>query len=96
MKVIWSPKAITSMERLAGFLDYKWGKKVTDNLLDEIDKVIAAITQNPALYPLYSNEKHIRKCVIKKRTLLFYKVIKSELHILLVVDSRQNPQNFFF
>ena len=56
-KVIWSPKAISSVEQLVKFIDNKWNRKVADKLLDEIDNNIMLISQNPAMFPLYSKNK---------------------------------------
>ena len=56
-KVIWSPKAISSLEQLVKFIDNKWNRKVADKLLDEIDNNIMLISQNPAMFPLYSKNK---------------------------------------
>ena len=95
-KIIWSPKAIASLGRLIKFLDNKWEKKVGDGLLSEIDKAVERISKNPFLYPLYSKKKNIRKCLVKKRTLLFYRATSAEILILLFVDARQNPKNFNF
>ena len=48
------------------------GTKVADVLLNEIDKTILRIF-------VFSKKKNIRRCVIKKRTLLFYRVTGSEI-----------------
>lgn len=56
-KIIWSPKANASLNRLILFIDSKWEKKVSDNLLDEIDLAIQRISKNPLLYPVYSKKK---------------------------------------
>lgn len=93
-KIIWSPQAITSLQQLIHFIDDKWNKKVSDNLLNEIDKEVKRIRKNPFLYPLYSRKKDLRKCVIKKKTLLIYRVTLHEIAIVLLVDVRQNPNKF--
>ncbi len=72
------------------------GPTVSNNLLEEINKAIQRISNNPELYSLYSRKKGIRKCLIKKRTLLFYRIKRSEIQIILVVDARQNPNGFEF
>ena len=93
-KVIWSRTAIESLNRLVNFIDNKWEKKVADNLLDEIDNTILQIAQNPEMFQLFSKKKNIRRCVIKKRTLMFYRNSHSEIHILQFADVRQNPKKY--
>ena len=94
--VIWSPKAEEKLNLLIEFLDAKWNRTISDTLLEEIDKTIQRISNTPHLYPLYSRKRNIRKCLIKKRTLLFYRIHRSEIQIVLVVDARQNPAKFKF
>ena len=96
MPVVWAPKALANLHRLIGFLDAKWNRNVSDNLLEEIDKTVKRIEHNPFLYSLFSKKKNIRKCLIKKRTLLFYRIHSSEIQIVLVVDARQNPNDYEF
>ena len=93
-KIIWSQKAINSLQRLVHFIDKKWNRSVADKLLDEIEKTLERIAFNPFLYPVYSQKKNLRRCVIKKKTILFYRVVEEKIEIILLVDARQNPANF--
>ncbi|TAL61358.1 MAG: type II toxin-antitoxin system RelE/ParE family toxin [Bacteroidetes bacterium] len=96
MPVVWSPKALANLQFLVEFLDKKWNPTVSDNLLEELDKAVERISANPQIYSLYSRKRNIRKCLVKKRTLLFYRIHRSEIQIVLVVDARQNPNKFEF
>ena len=93
-KIIWSPKAIKSLDCLVIFLSKKWEYKVVEVLLNEIDATLIRIRKFPFLYPIYSQKKKLRKCVIKKRTLLFYRATSEEIQIMQIVDARQNPKNY--
>ncbi len=95
-KIIWSPKAVGSLEQLIAFIEQKWTKKVVDNLLDEIEKTVELISQNPKIHPFFSPEKQLRKCVIRRKTLLFYRERSNKVEIVLLIDSRQNPKKYSF
>ncbi len=95
-KIIWSPKAVSSLEQLIAFIEQKWTKKVVDNLLDEIEKTVELISQNPKIHPFFSPEKQLRKCVIRRKTLLFYRERSNKAEIVLFIDSRQNPKKYSF
>ncbi len=95
-KIIWSPKAVNSLEQLIDFIEHKWTKKVVDNLLNEIEEAIELIAQNSKIHPLYSHKKQMRKCVIKRKTLLFYREKSNKIEIVLLIDSRQNPKKYSF
>lgn len=94
--IIWSPKAVTSLEQLIAFIELKWTNKVVDSLLNEIDEAIESIAKNPKIYPLFSRKKQMRKCVIKRKTLLFYREKQNKIEIVLLIDSRQNPKKYSF
>lgn len=95
-KIIWSPKAVTSLEQLVSFIELKWTNKVVDGLLNEIEETIELISQNPKIYPMFSRKKQMRKCVIKRKTLLFYREKSNRIEIVLLIDSRQNPKKYSF
>jgi plasmid stabilization system protein ParE len=81
--IIWSPKAVNSLEQLIAFIEHKWTNKVADNLLNEIEEVIGLIEHNPKIYPLFSHKKQLRKCTIKRRTLLFYREKANRIEVVL-------------
>ncbi|OFY83047.1 MAG: hypothetical protein A3F72_18795 [Bacteroidetes bacterium RIFCSPLOWO2_12_FULL_35_15] len=95
-KIVWSPKAVNSLKQLIAFVELKWSNKVVNSLLNEIDEVILSIANNPKIYPLFSRKKQLRKCVIKKKTLLFYRERSNKIEIVLLIDSRQNPKKYSF
>lgn len=95
-KIIWSPKAINGLEQLLDFIASKFSAKIVNNLLNEIDETVNSITHNPKMYPVFSSKKQLRKCVIKKKTLLFYRERSNKIEIVLFIDSRQNPKKYSF
>ncbi len=96
LKVIWSPQAKKSLDKLIEFLEIKWSEKVITNLLKEVDSTVRAISKKPLMYPYLSEKKEVHKCVIKKKTLLLYKVSATQIELLKFIDSRQNPSKYTF
>ncbi|HLG36441.1 MAG TPA: type II toxin-antitoxin system RelE/ParE family toxin [Bacteroidia bacterium] len=94
-RIIWSPKAVASLQKLIDFVETKWGTKPADKLLDEIDRTVERISLNPKIYPLFSKKKNLRRCVIARKTLLFYREKSNRIEIVVLVDSRQNPKKYF-
>ncbi len=95
MKIIWSPGAKKSFEELVNFLEIKWEKKVIQNLFSELNKSLDHISLNPEIFPIVSNTKKLRKCVIKKRTLLLYRIkSKDIIELVIFADTRQNPKKY--
>mgnify|MGYP001560589577 CR=1 FL=1 len=94
--VIWSPQAKKSLDSLVEFLEQKWSVKVIRDFLREVDSTIYAISKQPLMYPYLSEKKEVHKCVIKKKTLLLYKVSPTQVELLKFIDSRQNPSKYSF
>ena len=98
MKVYWSPRAKLSFDDLVLFLEKKWEAKVISKLFIEIEVTLKVISENPYLFPVISQKKQIRKCLIRKRTLLFFRINEqtNSIELILFVDGRRNPLKFRF
>lgn len=93
-KIIWSPRAQLSFDSLVFFLEKKWEKKVIQKLFEEVNEALIHISHSPELYPVCSAKKSLRKCVIKRRTLMLYRIIDNHLEIVVFADGRQNPKKY--
>jgi plasmid stabilization system protein ParE len=55
-EVIWSPESENDLSNILNYLIAEWDLKVATNFLNEIEKHIKAISENPKLYPIiYKN-----------------------------------------
>lgn len=96
MKIVWSSKARSNFDHLVFFLEQKWEIKVIIKLFEELESVLNLISENPHLFPVISDKKQIRKCVIRKKTLLFYRINQGNntIELVLFVDGRVNPLKY--
>jgi plasmid stabilization system protein ParE len=94
-KIIWSPTARKSFDTLINSLEAKWEKKVIENLFSDLNTTLTLITHNPDMFPLISTRKKLRKCVLRKKTLLIYRVKDNgSIELVIFADSRQNPKKY--
>jgi len=95
-KIIWSSSAKKSFDNLVSFLESKWKKKVIEKLFSELDNALKSIAKNPEMYPaISSNKKEVRKCIIRKKTLLLYRIkSKNVIELAIFADTRQNPKKY--
>lgn len=98
MTIIWSARARQNFDDLVAFLEYKWEPKVIIRLFEELESNLKLISENPFLFPVVSYKKNIRKCIIRKRCILFYRINEENhtIELLLFVDSRVNPLKYKF
>lgn len=94
--VYFSPQSEYNLRELIDFLRNKWNDKVVESLLNEIDKSIGLISKNPEIFPVFSKRKNIRKCVVKRRTILLYRLKPKmkEIEIVYLSDARKDSSRF--
>jgi len=95
-KVTWSPSAELDFSNILTYLDENWDSSIADNFIELTFSFIKQIAIYPKLFPLISKSKNIRKCVINKQNTLFYREDKSNIIILRIFDTRQNPTKLKF
>lgn len=94
MEVVWSAKARVTYFRILDYLDENWTKKEIIQFNERIQLVIGAILKNPGIFPGSDKKPNIRKALIDKNNLLFYKIdlIHQKIYLLTFFDSRQDPK----
>lgn len=92
-KIIWSPKAIETFDRIIDYLQAKWTEKEIIHFANETEHVISLIAINPYLFR-GSEKENVHEVVITKHNLLLYQVIEPEMRIELLAffDTRQDPK----
>jgi hypothetical protein len=94
MEIIWSAKAKITFFSVMDYLNSNWTKKEMIQFYQRTQITINAIKKNPALFPASSKNKAIRKAIIDKNNLMFYKIDPShqKIYLLTFFDSRQDPE----
>ena len=88
----WTSESKRTFNQNLEYLSKEWDNSVINNFLDRVESVLEQIMRNPELFPQYRPKDNIRKCVVNKRIILFYKIV-DEAHIDLVTfwNTYQNP-----
>lgn len=92
--IVYSHKAAQQLYDLKSFLRKKWNDQVVISLLDELEESLPYLKKKPSMYPVYFRSRSIRKCIIKKRTIVLYQVSPRQklIRIVYVGDTRKDPQ----
>lgn len=94
-KIIWSPTSRKSFDNLVLFLESKWEKKVIDKLFSDLNNTLKSISNNPEMFPMVSSKRKLRKCVLRKKTILLYRIqSKDIIELVIFADSRQTPKKY--
>ena len=94
--VIWSPLSEKDFLNILEYLNKNWGNKVAINFIDLTEDILNQISVNPKQFPICYKKKKIRKCVLTKHNTLFYRDGKTNVEILRIFDTRQDPDTFTF
>ncbi len=90
-KIYWTDNAISELQNTIKFLQENWTEIELKKLVDDIEKIIELISNNPKLFPL-SNKKNIRRVIIRKLNTLYYRELNgTSIEILSFFSNRQNP-----
>ena len=91
-QIAWSPLAERDFANILEYLSGNWDDKVTNQFIDLTEEVIRQISNNPRQFPMIYKKEKIRKCVLTKHNTLFYRDCKSQVYILRIYDTRQDPE----
>jgi plasmid stabilization system protein ParE len=95
-KIVWSPLSENDFSSILDYLNKNWGQKVVFQFIDLVENFLEQISINPQQFPLILKKKKIRKCVMTKHNTIFYRVGKTQIEILRIYDTRQDPDNLTF
>jgi len=86
----WTESAETQYLYLIIFLIECWGYKIANRSNIETEKCLLRISATPKLYPIYKSFKNVRKCLVAKKSLLFYTIQGQSIIIIGIYDARVN------
>jgi plasmid stabilization system protein ParE len=94
--IIWSPLSENDFANILTYINKNWGDKVASNFIDLTENILNQISINPKQFPIIYKRKKVRKCVLTKHNTLFYRDGKTNIEILRIYDTRQDPNTLTF
>lgn len=92
MNTIFSKLAVYKLEKLCEYLTDEFSENSKTKFIQKLNSNISRIEKNPELFPSSNIDKTIRKCVITKQTAILYEVHEHYIHVLNLIDNRQDKQ----
>ena len=94
--IVWSHLSENDFANILDYLDKTWGYKVAADFIDLTENIVDQISINPRQFPICYKRKKVRKCVLTKHNTIFYRDGKTNVEILRIFDTRQDPNNLTF
>ena len=88
--------AESDFDQVLEYLYRKWNQQVALQFIEIAEIVIHQVAANPKMFPVIHKGEKIRKCVITKHNTLFYREAKTQIEILRIYDTRQDPDKLTF
>lgn len=95
-EIIWSPAAERDFEIILDYLIERWSERVVSRFINKVDDSINLICEDPKIFPIINMEMKIRKSVITKQNILFYREVSGKIEIVRLFDARQDPKKLKF
>jgi len=93
-QVIWTRLAYSKKIEIFEYWNQKTNSLSYSKTLDRLfDKSLSLLAKFPHI-GLATQVEHVRVKVVSRKYLLIYKISYSNIHILAIWDSRQNPEDF--
>ena len=89
--LVLSQKAEKQMENIFQYVEAKFSERIRKELAKKIYNCFKLIENDPELFSFSDYNNSLRKCVVSKRTTVFYQIRKENIVVVSVFDTRQNP-----
>ena len=91
-KLMWSDRALSDLRNIIDYLTENWTHREIKNFAQRLDKRLNLISVNPNLFPRTTRRRNVRKSVLTKHTVIYYKTVDNVVTIVTLFDPRQNPK----
>lgn len=78
---------------LIKFIEKKWGRNAVLKFNSQLEFFLKIIEDMPEAFPAINKRMKWRRCVITKRTVLFYKIQDKTIILSAIYDTRMDPDS---
>ena len=71
-------------------MEGEWSENIKTTFIKKLDKCLNILKETPEIFPESIKNKGLRKCVITKHNILFYRFNKKQVKIVTIFDTRQD------
>ncbi|MFC5681793.1 type II toxin-antitoxin system RelE/ParE family toxin [Flavobacterium sp. MAHUQ-51] len=90
MRIIWTKTSELTLDEILNYIESKFGKLISEKYFSEVIKTVEKIGIQPEMFPIYHKDTEVRKAVIKKKSILYYKISEGTICLLAFYDVRMN------
>ncbi len=87
---ILSPLAERKLQGILQYLKEEWSEKIAQEFLQGLEEALEQVAHHPESSPVSKKKKGVRKCVVSKKTSLFYRIRKDRVEVITILDNRED------
>lgn len=89
MNIVWTENSEYTLNEIIEYIGIKFRFLIAQDYYFDVISVVNSISLKPELFPLYQLNAEVRKAIINKKTILYYKIIKEEIYLIAFYDTRK-------
>lgn len=90
-EIVYTPQFEDDFVFLMDYLNTNWSNKVAIQFGNQLDDLIATLSKMPFIGKKSLQNSFIRGITVTDKNILYYAVLDSQIVLLSLVDTRQNP-----
>lgn len=94
MEISWTEKAETSLTYICNFILESWDNKILQRFITKLNKSLDVLKLFPEIGKKIHETSEIRSFLILPYIKIFYRITKTQIIILALFDTRQDPEQF--
>ena len=90
MRIIWTKTSEFTLDEILNYIESKFGKLISEKYFSDVIQTVDGIGIQPEMFPIYQKDTEIRKAVINKKSILYYKISGDAICLVAFYDVRMD------
>lgn len=92
LQINWSHRSKQDLISILTYLEKNWTSQVIEKFLDKVEKKLFLLSEMPYMCRVSLVRKNVRRCVLTKQIVLYYRVKENEIELITFFDAHQDPE----
>ncbi len=90
LPIIYTDRSVADSITIKNFILVKFTQREVENFYDMLGTFEKVVAVFPELYPKSNKNKNLHRAVLSKQLSVFYKITKSEILVIAILDNRMD------
>ena len=90
--IVLTQTALNNYNAIVKYLIEEWDVSVANDFIERFVEVRNMLATNAEIFAYENKVKQIQKCVLTKHNIIYFKATKTQIKILAIFDTRQDPK----